>query len=111
MLVSGPSMMASLAVTALSKIKAATEAKQAGSPSDALTTKSAKDEFLDYAKMTPAQKMHAAMLGKLGITEEQLKAMSPEERKKVEDKIKEMIKQQVENDPKVKKGSLVDVSA
>jgi hypothetical protein len=55
--------------------------------------------------MTPAQKMRAAMLAKLGVTEEQLKAMSPEERKKIEDKLKDMIKQQVENDPKMKKGS------
>jgi TPP-dependent pyruvate/acetoin dehydrogenase alpha subunit len=66
---------------------------------------------MDYAKMTPAQKMRAAMLSKLGVTEEQLKAMSPEERKKVEDQIKDMIKQQVENDPTMKKGSLLDVSA
>jgi hypothetical protein len=46
--------------------------------------------------------------GKLGVTEEQLKAMSPEERKKVEDQIKDMIKEQVMNDPKeMKKGSLL----
>jgi predicted flavoprotein YhiN len=114
MFVSGPSILASLAATTLSKINAATAAKPATSSSDplaALPGKSAKDEFMDYAKMTPAQKMRAAMLSKLGVTEEQLKAMSPDERKKIEDKIKDMIKQQVENDPKMKQGSLLDVSA
>ena len=114
MLVSGPSILASLGAAALSKINAATAPKPAASSSDPLAAapaKSAKDEFMDYAKMTPAQKMRAAMLSKLGVTEEQLKAMSPEERKKIEDKLKDMIKQQVENDPKMKQGSLLDVSA
>jgi hypothetical protein len=114
MLVSGASILASLAASTLSKINAATAAKPAGSSSDplaAVPAKTAKDEFMDYAKMTPAQKMRASMLGKLNVTEEQLKAMSPEERKKVEDKIKDLIKQQVENDPKMKTGSILDVSA
>lgn len=60
---------------------------------------SAKDEFLKFQAMTPAQKMRAMMLAKLGLTEDDVKAMSPEDRKKVEDKIKAMIKQQVQNDP------------
>lgn len=73
------------------------------STSSPLGETSARDEFLKYQAMTPAQKMRAMMLAKLGLTEEDVKAMSPEERKKVEDKLKDMIKQQVENDP-VKKG-------
>lgn len=72
-----------------------------GSP---LGETSAKDEFLKFQAMTPAQKMRAMMLAKLGVTEEELKAMSPEDRKKVEDKIKDMIKQQVQNDPDKKGG-------
>jgi hypothetical protein len=115
MLISGASIMASLGASALAKVNALTAPKAAdaasGSGVSAAADKSAKDEFLDYAKMTPAEKMRAAMLGKLGVTEEQLKAMSPEERKKVEDKIKDMIKQQVENDPQMKKGSILDVKA
>lgn len=63
---------------------------------------SAKDEFLKFQAMTPAEKMRAMMLAKLGVTEEQLKAMSPEERAKVEQKMKDMIKQQVQNDPEKK---------
>ena len=114
MLVSGPSILASLAASTLSKINAATAAKPAASSSDPLAAvpeKSAKDEFMDYAKLTPAQKMRAAMLAKLGVTEEQLKAMDPKERQKIEDQLKEQIKQQVQNDPNMKKGSLLDVSA
>lgn len=74
---------------------------------------SAKDEFLKFQAMTPAQKMRAMMLAKLGVTEEQLKAMSPEERAKVEQKLKDMVKQQVQNDPdkKDKTGQIADVLA
>jgi hypothetical protein len=114
MLVSGPSILASLAASTLSKINAATAAKPATSSSDPLAAgpaKSAKDEFMDYAKLTPAQKMRAAMLAKMGVTEEQMKAMSPEERQKIEDELKKQIKEQVQNDPDMKKGSLLDVKA
>ncbi|USQ97775.1 hypothetical protein [Caulobacter sp. RL271] len=74
---------------------------------------SAKDEFLKFQAMTPAQKMRAMMLAKLGVTEEQLKAMSPEERKKIEDKLKDMVKQQVQNDPdkKGQRGLVADILA
>lgn len=83
------------------------------SPNSPLGETSAKDEFLKYAAMTPAEKMRAAMLAKLGVTEEELKAMSPEDRKKVEDKLKDMIKQQVENDPdqKNQKGLVANILA
>jgi len=81
-----------------------------GSPLD---EPSAKDEFLKYQAMTPAQKMRAMMLAKLGVTEEELKAMSPEDRKKIEDKLKDMVKQQVQNDPDKKggKGLVADILA
>jgi TPP-dependent pyruvate/acetoin dehydrogenase alpha subunit len=114
MLVSGPSILASLGAAALSRLNAATAPKPAGSSSDplsALPEKSAKDEFMDYAKLTPAQKMRAAMLAKMGVTEEQLKAMSPDERQKIEDQLKKQIKEQVQNDPSMKQGSLLDVKA
>ncbi|HWU80246.1 MAG TPA: hypothetical protein VN158_09310 [Caulobacter sp.] len=74
---------------------------------------SAKDEFLKFQAMTPAQKMRAMMLAKLGLTEDEVKAMSPEDRKKVEDKLKEMIKQQVQDDPERKdhKGLVANIMA
>jgi hypothetical protein len=87
MFVSGPSILASLAISALSKINAATATKSAPTSSDPLSAapaKSAKDEFMDYAKLTPAQKMRAAMLARMGLTEDQIKAMprgAPEDRR------------------------------
>jgi hypothetical protein len=84
-----------------------------GSSNRPASVSSAREDFLKYAAMTPAEKMHAAMLAKLGVTEEELKAMSPEKRKEIEDKLKEMIKQQVQNDPenKNKTGQIADLLA
>lgn len=74
---------------------------------------SARGEFDKFQSMSPAQKMRAIMLAKLGLTEEQVKAMTPEERKKVEDKIKDMVKQQYAHGDKTKQqsGLLADVTA
>lgn len=83
------------------------------SKSSPLGETSAKDEFLKYAAMTPAEKMRAAMLAKLGVTEEELKAMEPEKRKAIEQKLKDMIKEQVQSDPdgKSKTGLVADILA
>jgi len=52
----------------------------------------AEQKFLEYAKMTPAERHHAQMLAELGLTEDQFKAMSPADQQKIEDKIRDMIK-------------------
>jgi hypothetical protein len=100
------SSVGSFAVTGPYQGLAASDSKPAG-----LST--GREEFLKFQAMTPAQKMRAMMLAKLGVTEEQLKAMSPEDRKKIEEKLKDMVKQQVQNDPekKGKTGLVADILA
>ena len=49
----------------------------------------------DYCPEGP-EKMRAALLSQLGLTEEKVKAMSPEEQQKVEQKIRDLIKQAAE---------------
>ena len=61
--------------------------------------------------MTPAERMHAQMLAQLGLTEDQFKAMSPADQQKIEDKIREMIKQQVANSTDKRTGMITDKSA
>jgi hypothetical protein len=68
-------------------------------------------QFMQYANMTPAQRMFAQMLNKLGITEDQFKAMSPADQQKVEQKIQQMIKQQVQDSSNKQTGVIADVSA
>jgi hypothetical protein len=68
-------------------------------------------QFMQYATMTPAQRMFAQMLNKLGITEDQFKAMSPADQQKVEQKIQQMIKQQVQDSSNKQTGVIADISA
>jgi hypothetical protein len=60
--------------------------------------------------MTPAQRMFADMLNKLGITEDQYKAMTPADQQKVDQKIQQMIKQQVQDSSSKQTGVITDVS-
>lgn len=76
-----------------------------------LGTPSAEAEFLDYARMSPAQRLRASILDALGVSEDDLRAMEPKERKAMEQKIQEMIKAKIEGDPQARPGSLLDVQA
>ncbi|QGZ41721.1 hypothetical protein IP92_00707 [Pseudoduganella flava] len=73
-----------------------------GSFADALSQatgaapKTAAQELEDYVKMTPEQRMRADLLKKLGLTEDDVAGMSPEERKGVEAKLRELVQQQME---------------
>ena len=67
-------------------------------------------QFLAYASMTPAERMQADMLSQLGLTEDQFKAMTPAEQQKVEDKIRQMIKQQAEQSNDKRTGLITDIS-
>jgi hypothetical protein len=68
-------------------------------------------DFMAYASETPAQQMRDTILRQLGLTENDLKAMSPQDRAKVEQKIKDLIKQKVEQSTEKKTGVIVDVKA
>ncbi len=73
----------------------------------------AKTEFSQVAKMTPAERMRGAMLDKLGLAEDQLGSMSADKRKAVEDRLKDMVKQMAEADPTkaAQTGLIADIKA
>jgi TPP-dependent pyruvate/acetoin dehydrogenase alpha subunit len=71
----------------------------------------AEQKFLEWAKMTPAERMHAQMLSQLGITEDQFKAMDPAAQQKIEEKIRDMIKKQAENGNDKRTGLITDKTA
>lgn len=50
----------------------------------------------NYVKMTPAQRMREDLLKKLGLTEQELAAKTPDEQKAVETKLSELIQQQMQ---------------
>lgn len=87
---------------------------ESGLGNTATAAKSPEEKFLDYAKKTPAEKMRDALLSSIGVTEEQLKNMSPEQRREVEqkiaDKIKEAVNKKTENGGSAS-GFFTDISA
>jgi len=67
-------------------------------------------EFLKRARMSVAEQMRAQILEALGVDEEKLKAMSPEEREAIEAKIKAMMKAKIEEQQEERTGLFVDVT-
>ena len=68
-------------------------------------------QFLEYAKMTPAERLHAQMLARLGLTEDQFKAMKflPISRRS-RTRFREMIKRQFANSSDKPTGVITDKS-
>ncbi|WP_157230871.1 hypothetical protein [Kiloniella laminariae] len=66
---------------------AAMDAKSGTGESEAVT------EFRDFIGKTPAERMRAQILKGMGLTEEELAALSPEERKKVEMQISRIMEE------------------
>lgn len=56
---------------------------------------SAEDQFLDYMKKTPEERLRDKILKALGLTEENLEAMPAEERLAIEEKIAEIVKETI----------------
>jgi len=67
-------------------------------------------EFLDYAKMDPMERLRANILKSMGLTEDDLKNMTPEQQKAVEQKIEQIIQQQLQKNAG-KAGQVVNFSA
>jgi hypothetical protein len=67
-------------------------------------------EFMDYAKMDPMQRMRANILKSMGLTEDDVKNMSPEQQKAVEQKIEQIIQQELEKNAG-KTGQVVNITA
>ena len=75
------------------------------------STNSVVQQFLEFANMTPAQRLHAEMLSELGLTEAQYKAMSPADQQKVADKIRDLVKKQADESNNKRPGLITDISA
>jgi len=60
------------------------------------SSSAAADSIAAYVKMTPAQRMRATALKELGLTEADLKKMTPDQDKAAEAKIADLIKMQAQ---------------
>jgi hypothetical protein len=73
--------------------------------------KTAAQQFEQWANMTPAQRLHAEMLAKLGLTEDQFKALPPAQQQKINDQIAQMIRKQMGDTNDTRTGLITDKSA
>lgn len=78
----------------------------AAAPDDAV-----EQEFLDYAQMSPAEKIRYAWLAAHDLSEDDLKSMSAEQRAAVEAAIREEIRKAVAAAVERKSGRLADIRA
>ncbi|MGE8151291.1 hypothetical protein ACQKP5_08600 [Pseudomonas vancouverensis] len=60
------------------------------------STTSATDEFKDYMSKTPEQRLHDSILKEMGLTEEDLKAMPPEQQQAVAQEIANRMKDKIQ---------------
>jgi hypothetical protein len=81
--------------------------------SDASGDNSVVQDFLNYAKMNPFERMRASILKSMNLTEADLEKMPPQQRDAVEQKIRDVIQKKLEakGSQGGQAGSLVDVSA
>jgi hypothetical protein len=103
-------------VTAFGPITSAMFPQTAGSFSSASASattsqgNSVVQDFLDYAKMSPAERMRENILKSLGMTEQQFEKLSPAQQQAVNQKIQQIMLQQIQQNAG-KTGQLLNVSA
>jgi hypothetical protein len=101
----GLAMSISIAGTASSPLLSTITSGKLDKPLDA---KTAEQQFIDTIGETPAQRMFNAMLGQLGITPDQFKAMDPDQQREVAQKIQQLIEQQAQNGGSKSPGQITD---
>jgi mevalonate kinase len=67
-------------------------------------------DFLNYAKMDPIQRLRANILKSMGLTQDDLNKMTPAQQQAVEQKIEQLVKEELQKNAD-KTGQLVDLSA
>ena len=64
-------------------------------PADAEPKSDAVAKFLEYMSLTPEERLYRSILEEMGLTEEQLAALPPEERARIEREIQEKIQERL----------------
>jgi hypothetical protein len=87
---------------------AAAASPAVGSPSSKTADDPVQD-FLNYVGKTPAEQMRDQILHSLGLTEDQVNAMNPADRAKLEQKVKELVREKVQESTEKKTGMAIDI--
>lgn len=70
--------------------------------------KSVEEQFLEYAQMTPAERLRASILEQMGLSEDEIKNMDGQARKEIEEKIRAAIKEKLDQMTTAEAGMIVD---
>jgi hypothetical protein len=82
-----------------------------GSTSDSsVKASSPEDEFLEYARMSPAERIRAAILQEMGLTEDEIENLEPAKRETLEKEIAKRLKDKLEEAAEKKTGMILDVT-
>jgi hypothetical protein len=100
-----------MSVSSISTASSLGASSQSSTSLSAKAAKTAAQQFQEYASMTPAQRLHAEMLAKLGLTEDQFKALPPAQQQKINEQITEMIKKQMGQSNDTRTGMITDKTA
>lgn len=105
---------AQLDASALLALQEAGEKDGSGKKTDVKT--SAEDQFLEYMQKSPAERLRDKILKALGVTEDDIKNMTPDERTGLEKKIQEIVKETMvkaegEGEPGARDGAAVQSAA
>ncbi len=84
-------------------------AEQNAATNGEVSGQSSKEEFLAYAQMNPVERMRANILKEKGLTEDDVAAMTPEEKLKLEEEIKNEIKEKLKAQSNRQRGSMVNI--
>jgi len=98
-------------LTTQSPVRAQSGPAQSSAEAVAAANAAIAKEFLDYAQMSAGEKIRYAYLQAHNLSEEDLKAMTREEREALEAAIREEIKKSVEREAERKSGVIMDLRA
>jgi hypothetical protein len=107
----------SLAGAATAKPAASSSGASASSGATALDPNASQgnsivQEFRNYAKMNPIDRLRANIMKSMNVTQQQIDAMPPAQQQAIEQKIEQLVKEQMQkNVDGQSKGQVVDFSA
>lgn len=72
---------------------------------------STEEEFLEIARMSPAERLRLQILESMGMSEDSISAMDPEAREAIEDEISRRMMEALTGKDDAEPGSLIDMMA
>jgi len=92
----GPTILPSANAVQLSiESLVALQSEQPKTQEASITTSSVEDQFLEEARKSPMQRMREQIMKELGVTDDDLAQMAPDERRAMEDRIRELVEEKL----------------